>query len=78
MKLFTGIEDLALRVAGYKTVNIYIIRHLLGDSYYKPYSEMLIQLIQLGIVSKPRDMAYNCDVLVKEPEKIKAIIERAR
>lgn len=78
MKLFTGIEDLALKVAGYKTVNIYIIRHLLGDSYYKPYSEMLIQLIQLGIVSKPRDMAYNCDVLVKEPEKIKAIIERAR
>ena len=78
-RLFTNIEALAHKVADYPTTNTEMVRRLLGGSYHNEYAEMLIQLNQLGIVSKP-DFWYGgkCTVIVRNHDRIKEIIQQAK
>ena len=78
-RLFTNIEALAHKVADYPTTNTEMVRRLLGGSYHNEYAEMLIQLNQLGIVSKP-DFWYGgkCTVIVRDHDRIKEIIQQAK
>lgn len=77
--LFTNIEDLAHKVADYPATNTEMVRRLLGGSYHIEVGEMLIQLHQLGIVSKP-DFWYGgkCTVIVRDHNRITEIIKEAK
>lgn len=77
--LFTSIEDLAHKVADYPATNTEMVRRLLGGSYHIEVGEMLIQLHQLGIVSKP-DFWYGgkCTVIVRDHNRITEIIKEAK
>lgn len=56
-----------------------MVRRLLGGSYHIEVGEMLIQLHQLGIVSKP-DFWYGgkCTVIVRDHNRITEIIKEAK
>ena len=78
-RLFTNIEALAHKVADYPETNTEMVRRLLGGSYHIEVGEMLIQLNQLGIVSKP-DFWYGgkCTVIVRDHDRITEIIKEAK
>ena len=78
-RLFTNIEALAHKVADYKEVSTEMIRKLVGGGYHTEVGEMLIQLNQLGIVSKP-DFWYGgkCTVIVRDHDRITEIINEAK
>jgi len=78
-RLFTNIEVLAHKLADYPETNSEMVRRLLGGSYHLEYAEMLIQLNQLGIVSKP-DFWYGgkCAVIVRDRNRITEIINEAK
>lgn len=79
-RLFKSIEGLAHCVAdGGSTTNTEMVRRLLGGSYHIEVGEMLIQLHQLGIVSKP-DFWYGgkCTVIVRDHNRITEIIKEAK
>ncbi len=78
-RLFTNIETLAHKVADYPETNTEMVRRLLGGSYHIEVGEMLIQLNQLGIVSKP-DFWYGgkCAVIVRDHDRITEIIKEAK
>ncbi|MBQ8714959.1 MAG: DNA translocase FtsK [Prevotella sp.] len=78
--LFKSIEGLAHCVAdGGSTTNTEIVRKYLGGSYHAECAEMMIQLHQLGIISKP-DFWYGgtANVLIRNHEQISDIIRRAK
>ena len=78
-RLFTNIEALAHKLADYPETNTEMVRRLLGGSYHIEVGEMLIQLNQLGIVSKP-DFWYGgkCTVIVRDHDRITEIIKEAK
>lgn len=78
-RLFTNIEVLAHKLADYPETNTEMVRRLLGGSYHLECAEMLIQLNQLGIVSKP-DFWYGgkCTVIVRDRKRITEIINEAK
>ncbi len=78
-RLFTNIEALAHKVADCQTVNTEMVRKLFGGSYHTEVGEMMIQLYQLGIVSKP-DFWYGgkCTVIVRDHDRITEIIKQAK
>lgn len=79
-RLYKGIEELAHKVADYAdTTNCNMIRYHLGGGYNSEDAEMLIQLNQLGIVSRP-DFWYDgrCNVLVRDHDTITSIINEAK
>ena len=78
-RLFTNIEALAHKLADYPATNTEMVRRLLGGSYHTEVGEMLIQLNQLGIVSKP-DFWYGgkCTVIVRDHDRITEIINEAK
>lgn len=79
-RLFKSIEGLAHCVAdGGSTTNTEMVRKYLGGNYHAECAEMMIQLHQLGIISKP-DFWYGgtANVLIRDHEQISDIIRRAK